>query len=298
MPERLPVVSQGFGCGVAKAPRPGMSSDSLDKDDVEAAMSTMKSSGKDAYLATRQIRVWKKAGEVSGDDDTLVRLYLALKHVGGDGYRMNAKDFKKWETTVVKSTSIRRKLWMVPKMNLSDQEVEELRKYMLHPDDVVDWPCDSDDIYVLDQVVPREKLGVGVLEFMSGITRHKKLKTPHMIVESDSVTTPALMNLPAAVVPATVIPRPHVRVLLPRPSETEEDAAEKIAIDTYQAFEYRKIYSNDPLRTTVVFWCKNMMSHLQTIRKSHPSDESFYENLSDWCSEFWKCLICIKKSEN
>ena len=36
-----------------------------------------------------------------------------------------------------------------------------------------------------------------------------------------------------------------------------------------------------------------MLCHLRGLRKTHASDEAFYKNLSDWCSEFWK-FVCTR----
>ena len=119
------VLEQGaqFECRVLIAATE-MSSDSLERAEVQAAMDSMPATGKPTYLAARQIALWKKQGEISGDNDTLVRLYLALRSVKGDGYRITARDFSHWEHTLSKSSTIKRSLFLVQKSNLTAAELE------------------------------------------------------------------------------------------------------------------------------------------------------------------------------
>ena len=50
--------------------------------DEQALMNRFKvttATGVESYAAARQIQLWKASGQVTGDQDTLVRLYMAVK---------------------------------------------------------------------------------------------------------------------------------------------------------------------------------------------------------------------------
>ncbi len=63
-----------------------------------------------------------------------------------------------------RTSSLRRKLWMVPKSNISD--VQALTPFLIDPSLISEWPMgiDPDGIYVVDSCVEQHKLGPNVMD--------------------------------------------------------------------------------------------------------------------------------------
>ena len=50
-------------------------------------------------------------GTIEGDHDTLVRMYMSIKHVAGSDSRIGANVFKAWARSLTRSVAAKRKLW-------------------------------------------------------------------------------------------------------------------------------------------------------------------------------------------
>ena len=109
----------------------------VDAEALQAALKQVTTTGPTTYLAARQIAMWK-AGDVidpNMDDKEAIRLYLGLKEVNG---RVTASMFKEWKQTLSTATTVKRRIYLVPRNNTSI-DVESFADF-LAPASTVDPP--------------------------------------------------------------------------------------------------------------------------------------------------------------
>lgn len=89
-----------------------------------------------------------------------------IEAVGGSGTRIALHDMKQWSRKIQKSTSLSRRVWLVPVENLPEIDRAKWARFSLATESVTEWPCsvDPDSVVLYDSAVPQVELGAGVLE--------------------------------------------------------------------------------------------------------------------------------------
>lgn len=139
---------------------------SVDAAELAEAVAAAPSSGPETYLARRQIVAWQNRGQLPEDTDTqdAVRLYLGLKSLSNEPITLST--FKNMARTLTASTSLKKRVWLVPAANLEDAELRQEVSPFFVDRTTCDVPpgIDLADWYIIDQCCKRSRLGLGVME--------------------------------------------------------------------------------------------------------------------------------------
>lgn len=237
----------------------------IDPTELAARVAEAPGTGRDTYLAKRQIVAWQGRGLVPDDIDTqeAVKLYLGLKALTSEPITANM--FKNWNRTLSASTALKKRIWLVPVANLADPELRQPVQPFLVDSATCDAPpgVDLGDYYIVDQCCERSRLGLGVLELEVSVKVGRQCNivqgSPAAVLTSGTSSgsggSTALAALPAA------------RTLARTPSVPDESAAELIATHTKRLFGEGKLTGGDQNHQCVEFWMKQMLAHLQSLRK-------------------------------
>ncbi len=108
------------------------------EDQIALLMSSLASSGPEAYLAARQVKAWKRDGSIHIDDlEHSTRLYMALKQACPNT-RVTSTSFAGWAKKMEVKSSIKRVLYLVPTTNELD---DFAKQFTIDPALIKDWPC-------------------------------------------------------------------------------------------------------------------------------------------------------------
>ena len=137
----------------------------------------MVATGPKSYLAARQVSKWTSGGSSgleSIDGETLVRLYMSIREVAGDGAKITPHMLKQLYHNMERSSSLTRELWLLPTENLVP---ERLQPFFVPHHSIQEWPLDVDPegVVVYDSAVPQFELGRHVVEFS---VPHNNSKSP------------------------------------------------------------------------------------------------------------------------
>ena len=216
------------------------------------------------------------------DHDTMVRLYMSIREVAGPGVKISQHMLQEFKHKLERVSSLKRKLWMVPKDNVVDPRFQG---FIVNHNELTEWPMgiDAEGVLVYDCAVPQVELGKGVMEFE--VALHSRLQAPEAKASKMSMFAPeatqmfapsarsapqqpALDKVSVAKAPEEAEHPKHARKLLKRESDVSEDtAAERIAADTQKCFSKGHLISKDPNDTSVAnFWVKQMTRYTLTLR--------------------------------
>ena len=123
--------------------------------------------GSKSWVAARQIKNWAILGSGLGnvEKDTLVRLYMSVREVAGEGVTISPQMLQHLHNKLERSASLSRKLWLVQKEN---QVSDKISRYIVRRRSISEWPpmdIDPEGVVVYDIAVPQIELGLNVMEF-------------------------------------------------------------------------------------------------------------------------------------
>lgn len=267
------------------------------KDQVDAAL---KDIGADAALAdssaAKQIQVWKKKGDVSGSDEELTRLYLALRTCKGG--RVTPGLLSRWSKSVKFSAVIERKFYLVPKGDTPALGNDKgLRAAIVDKADVENMPenIDPEDVWIVDAIgasAHKGKLGNNVSVVKLSVKASWKpqpggpapmSKAPGPPGPQPSIAAePAVQQHSAPKVVKRTLEEPIAVV-------HEEDAFETIAKNTLEALKAKRIAMRSALRKdTVEKYLQEWVHHVKAERAKQKgvSLDTFLQDLSPWCLSY------------
>lgn len=271
----------------------------IDAADLQAQMGIVPVSGKPSYLAKRQIVKWQKEGALSDDVNTTdaVRLYMGLKACSSEPVTIDV--FRNWNRTLSTSSTVKRRVWLVPEPNISDENRANVAPYLV---EAVSFECppgiDMSQYIVVDQSCNRAWLGLGLLELEVAVkvgrsqTGSASSCPGFGLVGGGSRSTLSEDGASAQVAP---------RTLTRQPSASDASAAEVIATHTKRLFASGKLCGGPSNHECVEFWMKQMSSHLESLKKEQqdtylktPETCTTCQNTSHVCKAlfWWRGLLC------
>ena len=265
----------------------------VDAEALQTALKQVTTTGPTTYLAARQIAMWK-AGDVidpNMDDKEAIRLYLGLKEVNG---RVTASMFKEWKQTLSTATTVKRRIYLVPRNNPSI-DIESFSDFLV-PISTVDPPdgIDVEDYYFVDAGVDRARLGKGVLELEVSVrsTRSKRIPSSFSPASSAAPTPHKVLPVADESVDRKATP-PRQRTLKREDTVEDSTAAEDIAQHTKELFEQSLLVGGQTNQRTVLFWMGEMLKHIRGLSRRCEDKDTFLEQLDEYCVMYYR--FCTKR---
>ena len=246
--------------------------------------------------AIKRLRNFNQNGKQFEVNEDMVLLYTAVKRIrsresGGD-IRVSPLMLRDWTAKASQSTMLKQAYFIAPKFNNMHFETDDRIKFaLLDPltfDELPAW-FDASEFYLIDQVVPRELLGLGVssLELKLGIQRTKALnrsgaassiQDAKASIKEDGGHEPSCKCEDAGTVPTTTLEteRKHSqeralvtkrRGLLREPSEPEQpgDAVEKICMNLKEEMDKENFFCADRNIPSAYKWFNVLKEHVLEI---------------------------------
>ena len=265
----------------------------VDAEALQTALKQVTTAGPTTYLAARQIAMWK-AGDVidpNMDDKEANRLYLGLEEVNG---RVTASMFKEWKQTLSTATTVKRRIYLVPRNNPSI-DIESFSDFLV-PISTVDPPdgIDVEDYYFVDAGVDRARLGKGVLELEVSVrsTRSKRIPSSCSPASSAAPTPHKVLPVADESVDRKATP-PRQRTLKREDTVEDSTAAVDIAQHTKELFEQSLLVGGQTNQRTVLFWMGEMLKHIRGLNRRCQNKDTFLEQLDEYCVVNYR--FCTKR---
>eukprot|EP00438_Fugacium_kawagutii_P003696 Skav209322 [mRNA] locus=scaffold724:121652:123604:+ [translate_table: standard] len=224
-------------------------------------------------------------------NDENVKLVVALRQLQAESsgrqmseVRVTGKLFHAWKTSVSVMAQTSEKFWAVPKGNCPNAPTDSALKDALVTLSAWDEvpPCfDPETHWLVDQCVPREKLGLGVREvsFSVGVTKksekRKEPANPTLQPEEPAPSAKSQAARPASATPvdtaSQMAPATKPPRVLTQQSSSEGDELELIATNCKSCFSQSLLWSEDQNIPTAEYWLRAFCGHAK-LAAAKPAD--------------------------